>query len=59
MLGTLLGDVPPEKRIDASIAAAVLAYERGANILRVHDVKQTEDALKIASSVLSPDLDEN
>ena len=59
MLGTLLGDVPPEKRIDASVAAAVLAYERGANILRVHDVRQTVDALKIASSVLSLDLDEN
>ena len=28
MLGTLLGDVPPEKRIDASVAATLLAYER-------------------------------
>jgi len=53
MLGTLLGDVPPDQRIDASVAAAVLAYERGANILRVHDVKQTVDALKIASSLVS------
>lgn len=53
MLGTLLGDVPPEERIDASVAAAVLAYERGAQILRVHDVKQTVDALKIASSIIS------
>lgn len=52
MLGTLLGDVPPEQRVDASVAAAVLAYERGANILRVHDVKQTVDALKIAAAVI-------
>ena len=51
MLGTLLGDVPPEQRIDASIAAAVMAYERGAQILRVHDVKQTVDALKIAAAI--------
>ena len=51
MLGTLLGDVPPEQRIDASIAAAVLAYERGAQIIRVHDVKQTVDALKIADAI--------
>jgi dihydropteroate synthase len=51
MLGALLGDVPPEQRIDASIAAAVLAYERGANILRVHDVKQTVDALTIAAAI--------
>lgn len=56
MLGTLLGDVPPEQRIDASVAAAVLAYERGAQILRVHDVKQTVDALKIASSLVSRDF---
>jgi dihydropteroate synthase len=56
MLGTLLGDVPPEQRIDASIAAAVLAYERGAQILRVHDVKQTVDALKIASALISREL---
>ena len=51
MLGKLLGDVPPEQRIDASVAAAVLAYERGANILRVHDVKQTVDALKIVHAL--------
>ncbi|NNJ91154.1 MAG: dihydropteroate synthase [Gammaproteobacteria bacterium] len=56
MLGTLLGDVPPEQRIDASIAAAVLAYERGAQILRVHDVRQTVDALKIASALISREL---
>jgi dihydropteroate synthase len=52
MLGKLLGDVPPDQRIDASVAAAVLAYERGANILRVHDVKQTVDALKIVSAII-------
>ena len=52
MLGKLLGDVPPDQRIDASVAAAVLAYERGANILRVHDVKQTVDALKIAHALI-------
>jgi len=56
MLGALLGDVPPEQRIDASIAAAVLAYERGAQILRVHDVKQTVDALKVASAIISREL---
>jgi dihydropteroate synthase len=52
MLGALLGDAPPEERIDASVAAAVLAYERGARILRVHDVKQTVDALTIVSAIM-------
>ena len=56
MLGALLGDVPPKQRIDASIAASVLAYERGAQILRVHDVRQTVDALKVASAILSREL---
>ena len=55
MLGSLLGDVPPDQRIDASVAAAVLAYERGAHILRVHDVKQTVDALKVVQAVLKPE----
>jgi dihydropteroate synthase len=46
MLGTLTGR-EPEQRLAASIAAAVLAAERGANIMRVHDVAETVDALKI------------
>jgi dihydropteroate synthase len=31
----------------ASVAAALLAVERGASVVRVHDVKETVDALKI------------
>jgi dihydropteroate synthase len=31
----------------ASVAAAVLAAERGAKIIRVHDVAETVDALKV------------
>jgi dihydropteroate synthase len=31
----------------ASVAAALLAVERGASVVRVHDVKDTVDALKI------------
>jgi len=53
-LGRLLGD--PEARtgpLSASIAAAVAAYERGATILRVHDVKETVEALKVARAVLA------
>ena len=34
-------------RLSASVAAAVLAVERGANIVRVHDVAATRDALKV------------
>jgi dihydropteroate synthase len=46
MLGAVTGRAAPE-RLAASIAAAVCAAERGAAILRVHDVAQTVDALKV------------
>ncbi len=42
----------PQDRIHASVAAALLAVERGARIVRVHDVKPTLDALKVWSAVL-------
>ena len=51
-LGRILGD--PEAKtgpLSASIAAAVTAYERGATILRVHDVKEHVEALTVAQAV--------
>ncbi len=45
-LGAILGGRPPQQRVAASIAAAVCAVERGAFIVRVHDVEQTVDAVK-------------
>ena len=35
----------------ASVAAAVSAYEHGASILRVHDVRPHVDALKVAAAI--------
>lgn len=46
MIGAVTGRPAPE-RVAGSIAAAVCAAERGAAILRVHDVAQTVDALKV------------
>jgi dihydropteroate synthase len=37
--------------LGASVAAAVTAFERGATILRVHDVEPTVDALTVAAAV--------
>jgi dihydropteroate synthase len=51
-LGRILGD--PEATtgpLSASLAAAVAAYERGATILRVHDVRETVEALTVATAV--------
>jgi dihydropteroate synthase len=39
--------------LGASVAAAVAAFERGASILRVHDVKPHVDALTVAAAVAS------
>lgn len=41
----------PSERVIGSVAAALLAAERGAHILRVHDVKETVQALRILDSV--------
>lgn len=46
MFGELLNK-PPEERLSASISAAVIAAEKGAAIIRVHDVKETVDAMKV------------
>jgi dihydropteroate synthase len=46
-LGVLTGR-PVAERVYASVAAALLAVERGANVVRVHDVAATRDALRIA-----------
>jgi dihydropteroate synthase len=52
-LGRILGD-PDAKTgpLSASIATAVAAYERGATILRVHDVREHVEALTAARAVI-------
>lgn len=46
MIGSVLGK-PVEQRVIGSVAGALLAVQNGAKILRVHDVAETADALKI------------
>ena len=50
MLGTLTG-APVEARMVGSVTAAVLAAERGADIVRVHDVPETVQALSILAAI--------
>lgn len=54
-LGAVLaqdGSIPPAlERLSASVAAALMAVERGARVVRVHDVKATVDALKVWQAV--------
>jgi dihydropteroate synthase len=52
-LGRLMGD--PDALVgttDASVGAAVAAFERGAAIFRVHDVREHVEALTVAAAVL-------
>lgn len=50
MLGAITGrDV--DERLAASLAAALLAAQRGASIVRVHDVRATVDVLKVWSAI--------
>jgi len=51
MMGAILGDVPANQRLYASVAAAVLARVKGAKFFRVHDVKATVDALKVCDAM--------
>jgi len=46
MLGGITGR-PVEQRLAASVAAVLLAVQRGARVLRVHDVAETRDALAV------------
>jgi dihydropteroate synthase len=46
-LGAVTGVKAAKDRVSASVAAAVLAAERGASVLRVHDVRETAQALKV------------
>ncbi|ARU55569.1 dihydropteroate synthase [Oleiphilus messinensis] len=50
MFGDLLGR-PVDERLIGSVVAAALAVERGASIIRVHDVGETLDALKVVTAV--------
>lgn len=50
-IGKILGDVPPSERLGGSIAAALVAIKNGAKIVRVHDVKETVAAIKVAAEL--------
>jgi dihydropteroate synthase len=50
-IGELTGRDEPHARIHGSVAAALIAAQRGAKLLRVHDVAATVDALKVWNAV--------
>lgn len=52
-IGELTGRADPRERIHGSVAAHLVAAQRGAKLLRVHDVAATVDALKVLHAVNS------
>lgn len=50
-IGKIL-NLPPQNRIEGTIASAVLSVLRGAHILRVHDVEQVKRAITVAEAII-------
>lgn len=46
-LGVVTGRELPAERVSASVAAALLAVDRGGRVVRVHDVRETGDVLAV------------
>ncbi len=53
-LGAVLGGVPAEERLEATIATSLQAVYAGAQMVRVHDVKENERAIRMLEAVLHP-----
>ena len=49
MIGNLL-DIPTKKRLSGTIATNIIAYNKGAHIFRVHNVKENSYALKVTQA---------
>jgi dihydropteroate synthase len=50
-IGKLLNDALPHERLHGSIATAAIAAWQGVNVFRVHDVKETVEALTVIQAI--------
>lgn len=55
-IGKILGDLPPEERLEGTAATVAIAVANGADIVRVHDVKQMARVARMADAVVRTDL---
>jgi dihydropteroate synthase len=55
MIGAMTGRTDPAARVHGSVAAALIAVQRGAILVRVHDVGPTVDALAVWAAVKAGD----
>jgi dihydropteroate synthase len=50
-IGDILG-VPPEERLEGSLAATIIGVANGASIVRTHDIKATRSAVRVAEAII-------
>jgi dihydropteroate synthase len=50
-IGKILGDVPATERLEGTAAAVSISIINGANVVRVHDVKETVKVAKVTDAV--------
>jgi len=50
-IGKILGDLPVEERLEGTAAAIAVGIFNGANIIRVHDVKEMAQVAKVADAI--------
>jgi dihydropteroate synthase len=59
MIGALAGEAPPDQRLAGSLALALKGADQGVQLLRVHDVPETVQALRVwrglRDSALTPE----
>jgi dihydropteroate synthase len=51
-IGKLLGDLPPNERLEGTLATLALAVREGANIVRVHDVQAAVRAVRVTDAII-------
>ena len=54
-IGKVLGDMPAEERLEGTIATSCQAVYAGANMVRVHDVKENLRAVRMLEAILCPE----
>jgi len=50
-IGKILDDAPAEQRLEGTMAAVAVSVINGANIVRVHDVKETVKVVKVVDAI--------
>lgn len=51
-IGTILNDLPPQERVEGTVATTVLGIEKGVDIVRVHDVLANKRAAMVADKIV-------